>query len=282
MSGGAVSGVATTGDVRIDALLYGVKWGAGAGSGAELTYSFPRAGSTWIAGYGEGEPTWSGYRALSAGEQGWFRSALATWAEVADLRFTEVSETARNVGEIRAAYSSLPASAYAWSYFPVDLPEGGDVWLNAGYAWPLTLGSYAYATLIHELGHALGLKHPFEDGVTLPADQESTRYTIMSYTFHGGVGVSPMTPMLYDILAIQHLYGVNWQTRAGDSVYVFSPGTLTFSTIWDGGGVDRIDASQQTVAVTIDLRAGSFSSIGVNGDGSRAIDNLAIAFGVVI
>lgn len=281
-SGSDVSDVDATGDVRIDALLYGVKWGDEAGSGADLTFSFPRAGSTWAANYGEGEPTWSGYGALTADQQAWFRSALNTWAEVADITFTEVAETSGNVGDIRAAFSLLPASAYAWSYFPVDLPEGGDVWLNSGYTWPLGEGSYAYATLIHELGHVLGLKHPFEDGVTLPADQDSDRYSIMSYTFHDGVDVSPSTPMLYDILAIQNLYGANWTTRAGDTVYAFDPATLAFKTIWDGGGEDWIDAAQQTRAVRIDLRAGAFSSIGVKSDGSLASDNVAIAFGVVI
>jgi serralysin len=281
-SASGVSDVGPTGDVRIDALLYGVKWGAAAGSGVELTVSFPRAGSPWIPGYGEGEPTWSGYRGLDVNQQGWFRSALATWAEVANVRFTEVSETSTNVGDIRVAFSSLPASALAWAYFPVDLPEGGDVWLNAGYAWPLQRGSFAYATMIHELGHALGLKHPFENGVTLPADEQSSRFSIMSYTFHSGVAVSPSTPMLYDILAIQHLYGANRQTRADDTTYVFAPDTLTFSTIWDGGGMDTIDASRQRLAVQIDLREGQFSSIGANDDGSRARDNLAIAFGVVI
>ena len=123
-SGSDISTVDETGDVRIDALLHGTKWGGEAGTGAALTYSFPGSGSTWAKGYGDGEPTWSGYGGLSASQQTWFESALAAWAEVANVTFTEVHETATKVGDIRVAFSSLPADTYAWSYFPADLPEG--------------------------------------------------------------------------------------------------------------------------------------------------------------
>ena len=30
-------------------------------------------------------------------------------------------------------------------------------------------GGFGYATLLHEIGHAIGLKHPFEGALTLPA-----------------------------------------------------------------------------------------------------------------
>jgi Ca2+-binding RTX toxin-like protein len=105
---------------------------------------------------------------------------------------------------------------------------------------------------------------------------------VMSYTAHPGVDVEPSTPMLYDILAIQRLYGANYATRADDTTYVSTPGSLQCLTIWDAGGIDTFDCSQQTAAVTIDLREGSFSSIGLKSDGTRANDNIAIAFGVTI
>lgn len=65
----------------------------------------------------------------------------------------------------------------------------------------------------------------------------------------------------FDIAALQTMYGVNYNTRATDTEYVFdtNPGILT---IWDGGDIDRIDASGRTDNVTIDLQPGHFSSIG--------------------
>ena len=92
---------------------------------------------------------------------------------------------------------------------PAAVDKAGDIWLNSLAPWDgLAPGSYGYSTLIHEMGHALGLKHPFEGAVMLPAQQESYAYSLMSYTAYAGsagswVDFEPTTPMLYDLLAIQ-------------------------------------------------------------------------------
>jgi len=83
-----------------------------------------------------------------------------------------------------------------------------------------------------------------------------------------------MGPMLYDIAAIQYIYGANMTTRTGDDVYTF--GKTDLRAIWDAGGNDTFDASNQTSAAKIDLVAGHFSSFG------SGKDNIAIAFNVVI
>jgi hypothetical protein len=67
----------------------------------------------------------------------------------------------------------------------------------------LTTG-FGYETLLHELGHALGLKHPFDDSIHLPASQDNTSYTLMSYNETGGPR-STYSP--YDIAALNWLYG---------------------------------------------------------------------------
>lgn len=99
-SGSGTSAVDPTGDYRLDALIAGEKWGGGAGTGVELTYSFPAAGSAWADGYGVGEPGGPNSRGLNANEQAWYRFALQTWAEVADVRFTEVADTPSDVGDL--------------------------------------------------------------------------------------------------------------------------------------------------------------------------------------
>lgn len=68
-------------------------------------------------------------------------------------------------------------------------------------------GGQGYQTLLHELGHALGLKHPFADhagDITLPRAQDNTGNTIMSYNDKGGP-YSVFSP--YDIAALNWLYG---------------------------------------------------------------------------
>jgi hypothetical protein len=72
----------------------------------------------------------------------------------------------------------------------------------------LTPGTEGYETLLHELGHALGLKHPFEtttgNSVTLPSYQDNTSLTLMSYRSYGG----PYAQMShYDVAALMWLYG---------------------------------------------------------------------------
>ncbi|MBK8176690.1 MAG: matrixin family metalloprotease [Rhodospirillales bacterium] len=284
-SASASSTVGDSGDYRIDALIEGDKWGGSVGVGATISYSFASTSSVWASGYGLGEPSKSGYQPLNATEQAWFRSALAAWSDVANVKFVETTETSSNVGDIRVAYSSLSSidsNAYAWSYYPSSYAESGDVWLNDDYSWSYGVGSYSYMTLIHEIGHTLGLKHPFEGGDTLPTLEDNYQYTLMSYTDSDGADVYPSTPMLYDVLAIQYIYGANYATRSGDTVYTSNPGELRARAIWDGGGNDTFDLSAHTSWVDVDLRPGGFSSIGLNSDGSHAIDNIAICFGTVI
>ncbi len=65
-------------------------------------------------------------------------------------------------------------------------------------------GGPGFQTLLHELGHALGLKHPFEEDIHLPSGQDNTGNTLMSYTDVGGP-YSAFSP--YDIAALNWLYG---------------------------------------------------------------------------
>ncbi|MGH8853107.1 MAG: DUF4214 domain-containing protein [Telluria sp.] len=68
----------------------------------------------------------------------------------------------------------------------------------------LTPGGAGYQTLLHELGHALGLKHPFEDDIKLPPSQDFTSFSLMSYEDRGGP-YSAFSP--YDLAALNWLYG---------------------------------------------------------------------------
>ena len=79
---------------------------------------------------------------------------------MANLTFTEVTETSSVHGDLRYAESDAPATA--WAYYPSTSPLGGDVWLNNSknyYDNPL-MGTYGFQTILHETGHAMGLKHP--------------------------------------------------------------------------------------------------------------------------
>lgn len=286
----------------INALLEGMKWGSGGlGSVATIYYSFPTSNalSIWSMDYtaDSASELYSGFLGLSNSQQNQASLALFSWANVSNIDLQFVStETSTQVGDIRVAFTtggSMDALTYAYAYMPGSA-YGGDVWLNANQpvytGSDYSFGANGYQTLIHELGHALGLSHPFEGSVKLSAQYENYKYTVMSYSDapnHQDSGFSsyyPTTPMLFDILAIQYLYGANMNYQAGDNVYTFDDSGTYYQTIWDAGGTDTIRYDADTDG-TINLNAGSFSAMGqriTHDNGTTTNETIAIAYSVTI
>ena len=122
----------------------------------------------------------------------------------ADLHFANANITnANNAGLTQWTFNysydaSQTITTYlAQAYVYVDNAESGTRYLSP------VAGNYAYELLMHEIGHAMGLKHPFEGGVVLPSAEDNTDFSLMSYTqkdIHSVYGA-------YDIAALKWLYG---------------------------------------------------------------------------
>ncbi|MFL5152855.1 MAG: M10 family metallopeptidase C-terminal domain-containing protein [Microvirga sp.] len=280
----ATATVIASGNQDTDGVLSGIRWASGA-----LTYSFPSSASFYGSNYSpDDEP--GTFSALNATQQSAARAILAMYAAVANLTFAPVVESATNHGTLRFAMSSAPGTA--WGYYPSNDAKGvgGDVWLNkTSYNSPV-LGTYAWMTFTHEIGHALGLKHGHEaDGgfPALPASHDSVEYSVMTYRSYvgdpltgGGYALErtsyPQTLMMDDIAALQFMYGANFTTNAGNTVYGWSPttgeefvngvgqgrpgGNHIFETVWDGGGTDTYDFSNYATGLVVDLRPGGWTT----------------------
>nr|WP_305883173.1 M10 family metallopeptidase C-terminal domain-containing protein [Pseudomonas sp. NFACC37-1] len=221
--------------------------------------------SFFAADYSSENEYEAGY-VLTSAQQNSIVSALGMWSSVANIRFTQVGESATNVGDLRfGGYQNMDDDTAAWAYFPDETPSAGDVWIGPVTNDPSPVkGTYDYLVFVHEIGHALGLKHPFSQLLSNPtvlAPQfDDVRYTVMSYD--AAYSYQPTTPMLLDIAAIQSLYGANTQWQTGNNSYSWAAGQSIFETIWDAGGTDSIDAFNQQEAVRINLNEGQFSKIG--------------------
>ncbi|MBZ6078951.1 M10 family metallopeptidase C-terminal domain-containing protein [Microvirga puerhi] len=147
------------------------------------------------------------------------------------------------------------------------MPQGGDVWFGNAFA-ASDEKNYGPWLALHETGHAMGLKHPFENGGGGKVSEkfDTFFYTVMAYAAaHSSLGdltpdFFPTTPMYLDILAAQALYGRNLKHNSGSTKYTFFEGHKYFQTIDDAGGSDTITYVGQSSCV-IDLRPGKFSTL---------------------
>ena len=132
--------------------------------------------------------------------------------------------------------------------------------------------------ITHELGHALGLHHPFSVGENvapfpLGEGDDHKLNTVMSYQNVARNGTtssesySPTSFKTYDIIALQHLYGKNENLNSSDNLYEFNDNYDFHQVINDTSGIDTISVANSERNNVIDLRGGSFSSIAPNPTG---------------
>lgn len=298
------------GSAYIDSLIWGGKaWDSGKGP---VRYLFANSASFDAASalHGTSPYLWEKADALSwtTVEMAAVKAALVVYAKVCTLTFAPAASTAdadivwwkTEIWTGSAGLHEIPGGKPIWGYF-----NPSEDWKN------LAEGGDGRNTILHEIGHGVGLAHPhdggWEDDATLfpgVSDAHDTGrnglnqgvWTVMSYnsgwnrrdhdvTYGAQAGLGAL-----DIAALQALYGPNPNTAKGGTVYSLpthnGPGT-GWSCIWDAGGTDTISAVRSRGDVTIDLRAATARTQDVHAGGyissqSGVAGGFTIAKGVII
>lgn len=298
------------------------KWGGGAAGTAGTDSYYFDPGSNW-----------------SAAEQTAFKSAMALWSAVANITFTMVDTLAaantvyyrqssttsplpKNVTlpkgqtHVGADYTagapgaaSVPATQSA--YMTMDTSMDGWKDITSFTYW----GGYAIGTVVHELGHVIGLIHagPYNGAVNAALQQynatDTSLWSLMSYIdptdktakYYSSYPVTstncrldqnytPTTFMPLDILAAQRLYGAPATTPLNDVTFGFNctivgdckpffdftVNSMPVISLYATGLANTLDVSAWSTPSTVNLNPGTFSSV----DGMT--NNLGIAYGTRI
>ncbi len=246
-----------------------------------ISFAFPTT-KTWVT-----SPKATGFSPLNSNQKAAAMNALGLWDDLIASRIVSAGSSTK--AQIKLANTTSDIG-YAYGYFPGKSAMAGSVWFNPKYnsgtgdlVCPCC-GQWGHQTYIHELGHALGLRHPgnYDGGTASYAKdarylQDSLQYTVMSYFDASNTGADwvasdgkhyyAQTPMMHDIMAIQAIYGADTTTRAGNTVYGFhsTAGKTVYDfavnkhpvlCIYDAKGVDTLDLSQWSTPSRIDLAPG--------------------------
>jgi Ca2+-binding RTX toxin-like protein len=238
---------------------------------ARAVVTFQFAGTSQPADF-PGATGYTGWTDFTTAEKTALRAAMDHIESFLNVSFVEASSAADPV--MNVAKIDIPGPTAGYGGYASQVYSSGEIAKYDNYVlYDNTLDLSSQTNLLlHELGHAMGLKHTFSTP-TVPNGTDSNKYSVMSYSANPDTGQFDDSMQLYDMLALQSFWGAAGY-NAADTTYT-GPRNQYVDTIWDSGGTDIFDASASTTGVTLDLRQGKFSTFG-------SYQDVAVAYGSVI
>ncbi len=298
-------------DYRIDALLRGAdtRWNSTLASGTptEITYGFMEVLPSYYASISFESPGGAGplsdagtFSALDSARRDLVRNEFQIVSDtIPGLAFLEVSDASAATILVGAGIwpsTSGDAQGYApdGSDTSGNLDAAGDIWFRTDSVKydisrtyeGLPMGQNQFADMaLHEIGHALGLKHPGNYAIGagsgtgsnappyLPASEDDSSNTVMSYN---GDYAGPNLRS-YDVLALQFLYGSEapandlWLLAGGGDGDDSIQGSTLNELIFASKGSDRIDAATGTDTVVYSGERSDFTIVQAPQDAQNGI-----------
>jgi Ca2+-binding RTX toxin-like protein len=299
-------------------LLSGSYWGGAeiTGKPVFVTYSFdttaPASDQNNLS-----PSAYATFTPFTAAQQAEARQALTEWSSSSTdtgggsgVIFLEVPSGQGDINFASYDFSSDPNASGVgglgffpwgnWNYstfgtnqghFAADLAGSGNVLMNTAFE---SGGLFAYATMLHEIGHALGLKHPTDawtdyvpGWINVPHNQWDPSVTYNSTFSIMSTGASSLShPTSADWQAVQSIYGTPAQAADEDKTWSWNSSTWTLTqalkddgetvrgvstnnVITGGAGADNIYAIGAGTNVVFG-GAGDDSLVG--GSGSNTLD----------
>lgn len=207
-----IKNIPYSGDLRVDSLLgRSLDWNYLTPTRTTLYYTFTL--SLPVKAQADGLTA-----SFNASQQAAVRSILQHVSDVTGVRFLETAAPTSadihfantDINGSRTAGQCYSGGSYRYDAIGNLTEYRGQAYVyldNREFNSENTLpapGTSGYETLLHEIGHVMGLGHPFDGAYRLPASEDSTRNTVMSYT-RDGKAYTEFSP--YDLLALNWIYG---------------------------------------------------------------------------
>lgn len=299
-------------DANIRAVMVDLRWTTSFGgdeAATVISYAFPTTTDAYLntpGGYpvdggseeddDDGDDPFAGFTPLTDIQVDAVRSAFGLVSLYTNLIFEELDSSEAANATFRfgnftgsGSFSGFPPNAS--SYSPQDYRTAADTWLGGNGNPPTAtyFGTDHFNTIIHEMGHAFGLKHGHDPSLSgaLSDNRNDNEFAVMTYASYFGadtegateawVGSAPQSYMMYDIAALQAYYGANFGKVGTEAIYTWDAVTgqqyingeaapftgasetgKIFSTVWTQGATATYDLSNFADDQLADLRPGQW------------------------